>query len=543
MLKALRPLVFCLLFPSALLAQTPELELRVREIAEGLRCVVCQNLSVADSPSELAQQMRAVIREQLKEGKSPDQINAYFVSKYGDWVLLAPPRRGFSLLVWVLPFAVAAAGMALVLILARRWVKRKQASSPSQIEPQLLERAQRELAHEGAGEVDVERDDPQALLLKERARLYEDIKELEFDYQAGKLSENDYSDLRKDIEAHAARVLKELESTPPSPERPRGKPEARAAQTDARERKRSYPRWQIAAGGIFLLLFGLALGVLLSQSVRPRLTEQDTITGGFLTGRNQGGDIQALLARGRSSFDREEWPQAIEAFKAVLGLDPNQPEAHSYMGLILARAGHPDGALLAFDRALSANPDFPLALWGKGMLLYRVKEDFTGARQILQKLVNLMPPGAEKTEVEKTLAELVTLKEKGKRPVKMAEAGPAASQSQQINGVVSVDPKLREKINNRAVLFIIVRSASTSAGPPLAVKKIDHPSFPLAYSIGSQDAMMPGVSLSGGVFISARLDQDGNPMTREPGNLEGEYRKNPVKVGAQKVDIVLDRVM
>ena len=55
--------------------------------------------------------------------------------------------------------------------------------------------------------------------------------------------------------------------------------------------------------------------------------------------------------------------------------------------------------------------------------------------------------------------------------------------------------------------------------------------------------MTPGVSLSGEVFISARLDQDGNAVTREPGNLEGEYRKNPVKVGAQKVDIVLNRVM
>lgn len=254
-------------------------------------------------------------------------------------------------------------------------------------------------------------------------------------------------------------------------------------------------------------------------------------------------DIPALLAQGRAAYERQEWAKAIEAFKKTLSVDSNQPEAHTYMGLILAQAGHADGALLAFDRALAANPDFPLALWGKGMLLYRAKEDFTGSQQTLQKLVNLMPPGAEKTEVEKTLTELAALKGKGKQAVKKAEASPTVSQPQQINGVVSIDPKLKEKINNRAVLFIIVRSGNTSAGPPLAVKRIDQPSFPLNYSIGPQDVMTPGVSLSGEVFISARLDQDGNAMTREAGNLAGEYRKNPAKVGAQKVEIVLDRVM
>src|SRR3972149_8936690 len=66
-------------------ADTPDLEDQTRAISTELRCVVCQNLSIADSPSEMAQQMRAVVREQLQAGKSPQEIKDYFVSQYGEW--------------------------------------------------------------------------------------------------------------------------------------------------------------------------------------------------------------------------------------------------------------------------------------------------------------------------------------------------------------------------------------------------------------------------------------------------------------------------
>ena len=85
-------------------------EQRVREIAQQLRCAVCQNESVADSGSTLAKNMRDVIREQVASGESPEAIKAYFVSKYGDYILMEPRKEGMNLLLWVFPFLALVLG-------------------------------------------------------------------------------------------------------------------------------------------------------------------------------------------------------------------------------------------------------------------------------------------------------------------------------------------------------------------------------------------------------------------------------------------------
>jgi cytochrome c-type biogenesis protein CcmH len=74
--------------------------------------------------------MRGIIRERLAAGDSPEQVKAYFVEKYGLWILLSPPRQGFNLLVWVVPFVALGAGLLLVLWLVRRWSRRSAGASP-----------------------------------------------------------------------------------------------------------------------------------------------------------------------------------------------------------------------------------------------------------------------------------------------------------------------------------------------------------------------------------------------------------------------------
>lgn len=93
---------------------------RVNEIAAGLRCPVCQNLSVADSPSRLAGEMRAEIAAKLGAGQTPDEIRAFFVDRYGEWVLLAPTKRGLNLLPWAVPVIGVLAGGAVWFALVRR---------------------------------------------------------------------------------------------------------------------------------------------------------------------------------------------------------------------------------------------------------------------------------------------------------------------------------------------------------------------------------------------------------------------------------------
>jgi cytochrome c-type biogenesis protein CcmH len=127
-------------------AAAPVSEDTVHEVAAQLRCVVCQSLSVADSPSETAHQMKAIIRERLAAGESPEQVTAYFVEKYGTWILLSPPRRGFNLLVWVVPFAGLAAGLVLVLGLVRRWSRRPAAPAAAPLSADMRARIQREMA-------------------------------------------------------------------------------------------------------------------------------------------------------------------------------------------------------------------------------------------------------------------------------------------------------------------------------------------------------------------------------------------------------------
>lgn len=124
-------------------------EREVYEVASQLRCVVCQNLSVADSPSEMANQMRAVVRERLAAGERPEQVIAYFVDKYGQWILLSPPARGFTLLVWVVPFIALGLGLVLAAVLVRRWTRRPAAPSAGRsVDTAMSERIRRELETE-----------------------------------------------------------------------------------------------------------------------------------------------------------------------------------------------------------------------------------------------------------------------------------------------------------------------------------------------------------------------------------------------------------
>jgi cytochrome c-type biogenesis protein CcmH len=123
--------VLCVLgSATASIAQADDLDDQVRAVAKRLQCPICESVSVADSPSELAGQMRALIRTRLEQGESSDEIVAYFVQRYGETVLVEPPRHGVGLLVWLGPVAaLLAGGLALFL-----WLRPGRRRSPNQVE-------------------------------------------------------------------------------------------------------------------------------------------------------------------------------------------------------------------------------------------------------------------------------------------------------------------------------------------------------------------------------------------------------------------------
>ena len=146
MIRGLARVLATLMLLAGAAGAVPVDETTVHDVAAQLRCVVCQSLSVADSPSETANQMRGIIRERLAAGESPAEVRAYFVEKYGEWILLAPPKSGFNLLVWVVPFAGLGLGLLLVAVVLRRWSRKIPPGAPAGVDPALRERIRREMS-------------------------------------------------------------------------------------------------------------------------------------------------------------------------------------------------------------------------------------------------------------------------------------------------------------------------------------------------------------------------------------------------------------
>ena len=103
---------------------------------EGSAYAIGPRLSIQDSPTELAQDMKAVVREQLAQGKSEEEVTAYFVEKYGEWILLQPKAEGFNLTVYLLPVFSLVLGGGVVAMGIRRWTRNAPPASDEPLEPE-----------------------------------------------------------------------------------------------------------------------------------------------------------------------------------------------------------------------------------------------------------------------------------------------------------------------------------------------------------------------------------------------------------------------
>lgn len=113
----------------------------VDAVAASLRCPVCQGLSVKDSDSPTARDIRADIERRLAAGETPAEVRSAYVDRYGKWILLRPGTSGFEVVVWALPAAVAGAGGVGIATAFWRWRRRNDTRAPTSGERDLVEAA------------------------------------------------------------------------------------------------------------------------------------------------------------------------------------------------------------------------------------------------------------------------------------------------------------------------------------------------------------------------------------------------------------------
>ena len=111
------------------------LDARTRDVAKTLRCTVCQNESIWDSKADLARQMREVVRERLAQGQSPEEIQAYFQSRYGDYILLEPTKSGMNWLLLTGPFVLLGVAEKLLSLGLHPWVARTPVPRMEELQP------------------------------------------------------------------------------------------------------------------------------------------------------------------------------------------------------------------------------------------------------------------------------------------------------------------------------------------------------------------------------------------------------------------------
>ena len=130
---------FAALAKDAQPTEDPQIEQRMKNLTEQLRCLVCQNETLADSHADLAEDLRKQIREQMKAGKSDKEIVAFLTERYGDFVLYKPPVKTTTYLLWFGPFAFLLGG---TVVLYRYLSRRRHMIADTPLTPEERKQAE-----------------------------------------------------------------------------------------------------------------------------------------------------------------------------------------------------------------------------------------------------------------------------------------------------------------------------------------------------------------------------------------------------------------
>ncbi|MDX6299483.1 MAG: cytochrome c-type biosis protein CcmH [Nocardioidaceae bacterium] len=369
-------------------------------IAATLRCPVCKDLSAADSPAPLARQMRAQIRQQLAKGATPEAIRSGFVSAYGSSVLMSPPDRGWGRAARWAPVALLACALLAGGRLVRRGLKAPH--------------------------------DPGADTPSGRLR---QLRDLEDDHAAGRISQDDYLEVRAGLESAAA--ASDGADHPVASARSKDRPAPRSQRPAPRPHHPA--RW--ALGVAAASVAATCVGALLVGALGPRGPQaagaavpsaQPAGTGGRQPSRASSGagavsgaelaavesavkEVQGDPGRAaahvdlaRAYTDAHQPQLAAVEYVAATRLDPGNAQANTALALVAFQAGNPKQADALVTRALRRHPDYPEALYTRGLIRAMGLHRPRAAAQDLRAYQRAAPRGSHVTTVATVLALLAS---------------------------------------------------------------------------------------------------------------------------------------
>jgi tetratricopeptide (TPR) repeat protein len=267
-------------------------------------------------------------------------------------------------------------------------------------------------------------DETRETLEAEKLQALRAIRELELERQAGLLGDDDYAELRARYESRASVLLRQLDALPPIVPPPAPRKARRPAEAPAPVPSRPWTQRPVVltGGALTILVFGVLLGVLVVRFTGPApddpmaaapplanvpgvgampLPEASGSSAEAGSGRPiPPAMLEGMLRAAHQSLDAGRYQEAIAAYKAVLKRQPDNVDAITHLGVILAIAGHADGALEAFDRALGIQPDYAHALWDKGRVLYEQRQDYVGAIAAWERFIAVSQPGEDRERAQ-----------------------------------------------------------------------------------------------------------------------------------------------
>lgn len=236
-----------------------------------------------------------------------------------------------------------------------------------------------------------------------REKLYGAIRELELEREAGTLSQEEFEKARAAYEMQAVSLLQQEEQqvkTRPKPAKKEAP--AKAAATGPPPVSQ---RLGLLIPAAIILFVGVGIGFFLGTS----LSSRDSGMG--MTGSVSGGErvigTPSSLQEANEAFDRGDFRQALEGYRRILDSDPENPEALTQIGVLLARGEHYDEAIKRFDRVLATQPNYPHALFEKGLVLFQGKVQPREGMKIWEQLIQTAAPGDQYAASAKQMLEQV----------------------------------------------------------------------------------------------------------------------------------------